>query len=198
MEKATTTATDAVAEKAPVPRSKRVNQIIFLAAAAFLLNALLNQAMDSRNKKTLAPGAAMPSFSLSVMGGGEKSEKDFLGKPTLYFFYANWCPCSHESVGWVKKAYREHKAEGLAVLSVGIQDSSSNLESFAQRHNLEFPVSASGGDGLASDVGVTITPTTVLVDRDGIIRSVLVGKIEEYSQLSESLKSVLPGSANAA
>jgi len=170
----------------------RLNQLIALGAAAILLNALYDHSVESREGKSLRVGAPIPAFSLDALGGGPLTQKSFAGKPTVYFFFADWCPCSHQSVQWITRALDDHRAAGLAMVGVGVQNGRDKLERFARRYDLPFPVAVRGGDGLADVVGVTITPTTLFVDGDGVIRSVFVGKIDEYGQLTEGLKSILP------
>jgi len=178
-----------------VSRPGRLNHLVYLAAAAISLTAVFNHSVESRVAKTLKAGDSMPSFSLALTDGRKVSQADFSGHPTIYFFYANWCPCSHISVDWIKKAFEDHKAEGLRVLSVGVQDSSDKLKEFVTTHKLPFPACAVGGDDVAASVGVSITPTTVFVGGDGVIKSVYVGKIERYEQIKGGVTSILSRSA---
>lgn len=182
-------------ESAPLASNsrRRVNQIILLGALAFILNALFNHfvADSSKVNKTLKAGSPFPAFSFTTMDGSPVSEKNFSGKPTVYYFFASWCPCSNESIRWMKKLYEENGKSGLSMLGVGIQDSSTGLAKFAHVHKLEFPVITEGGQSLAKEAGVEITPTTVFVDAGGVIRYVHIGKIERYEQISEGLSNIL-------
>ena len=99
---------------------------------------------------------------------------------TLYFFYAGWCPCSHASAPWIKKALADNAGAGLQAFGVGIQDKTAKLTEFARLHKLDFPVAVQGGQALADQTGVAITPTTLFVDENGVIKSVFVGKIERW------------------
>ncbi len=185
----------------PVSKSrKRVNQIILLGALALILNALFNHFVTDASKlnKTLKAGNSFPAFSFTAMSGSPMSEKDFTGKPTVYYFFASWCPCSHQSIQWIKKMYAENGKSELSMLGVGIQDSSTGLAQFAKLHKIEFPVIIENGQSLAREAGVEITPTTVFVDRGGVIRYVHVGKIERYDQIAEGLNEILKKPADSA
>jgi peroxiredoxin len=192
----------ALSETAPLASNtrKRVNQIILLGALALILNALFNHFVvdSSRVNKTLKAGNPFPAFSFTAMSGSPISDKNFAGKPTVYFFFAGWCPCSHETIKWMKKMYAENGKSGLSMLGVGIQDSSTGLARFAKIHKVEFPLIIENGQSLAKDAGVEITPTTVFVDSGGIIRYVHVGKIERYGQISEGLDNILKKPASSA
>lgn len=170
--------------------SKRKNQVIFLVALAILLNALLNQSIAAK-PELLKIGDKIPPFQLKTIGGGAVSEKDFIGKPTVYFYYADWCPCSHISIEYIKKAQADYRDAGLALMGIGIQGSSGKLEDFAKKYELDFPVSVKGGDDVARTMGIKTTPTTLFVDEAGVVRSIYVGKIERYEQISGELNSIM-------
>jgi peroxiredoxin len=186
---------DALSESAPLEKKsgRRVNQIILLGALALILNALFNHFVTDASKvnKTLKAGDRFPAFSFTALSGSPVSDKTFAGKPTIYYFYANWCPCSHESIQFIKKMGAENSQSGLLMLGVGIQDSPSALAQYVKTHKLEFPVVTENGQDLAREAGVEITPTTIFVDSDGIVRYVHVGKIERYEQALEGLNMIL-------
>ncbi|MBF0291883.1 MAG: redoxin family protein [Nitrospinae bacterium] len=185
----------------PVAKSRRrVNQIILLGAVALILNALFNHFVTDASKlnKTLKVGNPFPAFSFTTLGGLPVTEKDFIGKPTVYYFFASWCPCSHQSMTLIKKMYAENGKSGLSMLGVGIQDSSTGLAQFVKLHKIEFPAVTENGPTLAHEAGVEITPTTVFVDETGIIRYAHVGKIERYEQIMEGLDKILKKPAASA
>ena len=170
--------------------SKRSNQVIVLVALAILLNGLLNISIAGR-RDLLKIGDSIPPFNLIVIGGGKVSEADFVGKPTVYFYYADWCPCSHNSIGFIKKAGADYRDAGLALMGIGMQGSPDKLEGFAKKYQLDFPVSVKGGDDVARSMGVKTTPTTLFVDEAGIVRSIFVGRIDKYEQISDGLNSIM-------
>jgi len=183
---------------ADVDFSRKVNRLILLAAAAVLLNAVYDYSARPVEARLLDQGDPLPEFSLSLLDGGQASRQGFMGRPMLYYFYAGWCPCSHESVANIRRAVEEGKTAGVGVMFVGIQDSRDNLEKFARTHDLTFPVAVEGGQMFADRVGVSITPTTVFVDREGVVRSFFVGKVERFGQLEDGLGSIIPqGQASA-
>ncbi|HEB72338.1 MAG TPA: TlpA family protein disulfide reductase [Nitrospirae bacterium] len=179
------------AKTAAAPLAKRLNRIVMLVAALFLLNATMEFSAQSRQTKLLEIGDKIPPYSLSLLGGGEITGKSLAGKPTIYFFFANWCPCSHTSVQRIKQASAQYAKDGLQTVFIGVQDSTSNLEKFARKHKLESLVNVSGGETFAASVGIKTTPTTVFSDRKGVIRSIFIGKVERYDQLKGGLESIL-------
>ncbi len=173
----------------------RMNRIILLAAAAILLNAVYSHSITGKGVNDLLKvGDSFSDFSLETINHGTVGLDYFSGNPALFFFYADWCPCSHQSIGWIKKARADYSAVGLNVMGIGIQDKTKNLERFAVGYKLSFPVAVKDGQDLARSVGVKTTPTTFFVGSDGVIKSIYVGKIEKYEQIAEGLGSIV-GSA---
>jgi len=177
--------------------ANRKNQIIFLVAAVIILNAVLSHSM-ANTPSLIKVGDKLPAFSMDVLGGGQVSNADFLDKPTVLFFYAGWCPCSHFSSQWIKKAESEFGGEGLALAAVGIQDSSGKLKEFAEQYNFDFPVAVEGGNDVARSMGVKTTPTTLFVNKEGVVKYIFVGKLKKYSDMTEGLETILPAGNNSA
>lgn len=175
---------------APVGAAKSRNRIIALLAIGILLNGLFNNMVLSKNglKPPLEPGSKLPDFSLKLTDGQEVSNRNLVGKKAVYFFFANWCPCSHLSARFVKQLFDENGAGGLAVLGVGMQDTPEHIEAFQKKHGLGFPVGNKGGDAMAEGVGIRTTPALVFVDERGVIRFYFLGKIEKYEQVLEGLR----------
>lgn len=171
---------------------RRLNHVIILSAIAIILNALFNSfALDNHQpNQGLKAGDRFPAFSLKTIDGATVSEKNFMGKPSVYYFFASWCPCAHDTVKWIKRMQAENEKTGLAILGVGILDSPEKLAVFASKHMLRFPVVAEDGRSLAHSAGMETTPTTVFVDRSGVIRRVHIGKIDRYEQALEGLAAI--------
>jgi peroxiredoxin len=167
-------------------RKKRINQIILLSALVIILNAFLNHSLSSR-PDLVKVGDTLPGFSVTSSTGEELGLPSIKGRPALLYFFAEWCPCSHESIGFIKRAEDEFAGNGLAIIGIGIQDRSKNLAAFVEKHNLKFPVSITGGDDVARSLGVKTTPTALFVDKDGKVRAIHIGKIERYGDIAGGL-----------
>ncbi|MEE8484015.1 MAG: peroxiredoxin family protein [Nitrospinota bacterium] len=173
----------------------RMNTIILLVAAVILLNAVYSHSVTGKGiNDLLEVGDSFSDFSLETLNHGTVGLDYFAGNPAMFFFYADWCPCSHQSIGWIKKAKTDYGAAGLNVMGIGIQDKEKNLERFAKGYKLSFPVAVKNGESLARSVGVKTTPTTFFVGPDGVIQSISVGKIEKYEQIAEGLGSIMRSS----
>ncbi len=174
--------------------AKRRNLIILLAALAVLLNGAVNFFESRKNSAELIKlGTPLPEFSVKQADGNSISTAAFKGKPVIYYFFANWCPCSHASIGFVKKAAADNAPSGLALFSIGIQDSASEFEKFAQKHDISTPVGVSGGNDVAAMLGIRTTPTTLFVDANGVVQWIFIGKIEKYEAIEKGIAAITGG-----
>jgi peroxiredoxin len=180
------------ADTVAAAKAKRRNLIILLAALAILLNGLFNffTSQGNSHNEMIKIGARFPNFSIKQLDDRIVTADEFKGKPTIYFFFANWCPCSHASVELVKKAIADNARHGVALCSIGIQDTPEELAKFIKKHNMPPPVGVSGGKEMADQLGIRTTPTTLFVDANGVVRHIFIGKIERYEQIGNGVISI--------
>lgn len=164
-----------------------LNKLILLIALALAVRAILNY---NPPVKSLSVGDAPPSFTVSINNAPAGLEV-FKGSPLVIFFFANWCPCSHESAPYIVTAAAEFEKQGLKVVGVGIQDSDTELQKFVTKHHFPFPVVYDSKGVIAASYGITTPPTSVFVGKDWKIAAVQIGKIKTYESLAERAKGIL-------
>lgn len=69
----------------------------------------------------------------------------------------------------LRAAYDTHRAHGLEVLSVSIQETNTEVDAFIARHGLDYPFLMDRTGEISTLYRVTSTPTTVFVAPDGTI-----------------------------
>ena len=161
-----------------------VNKIIALLAAGLVLRAFFYY---NPPVNTLKVGDAAPAFAITLTDGKTLKSEDLKGKPLVLFFYANWCPCSHNSAPLVQKAYREFLEADVKFLSVGIQDGESDLKDFVKRHQFSFYTGVDTAGKVSDVFGVVTTPTTIVVDKDWKISGLIVGQVKTMQAIEEKI-----------
>lgn len=123
------------------------------------------------------PGAMAPDFEAEFLEGGSVRLSDYRGRPVALNFWATWCPpCVHE-MPMLREAERRYAAEGFAVLAMNAGQTVEHLEEFMPQFDLEGPVVLDPGRLVYGEYGVVGLPTTIWIDREGVIRAVEVGQL---------------------
>jgi thiol-disulfide isomerase/thioredoxin len=131
-------------------------------------------------------GSRLPEFSLKDLRGKELSSADLKGKVVLVDFWATWCqPCKKEMPGYQKLAdiYGKH---GFVVIGFKFDTMPDSKDPvlFARKIGVRYPL-AVASDGLRERFGgIEGLPTTLLYDRQGVLRKKIVGF--EYTSVVES------------
>jgi cytochrome c biogenesis protein CcmG/thiol:disulfide interchange protein DsbE len=129
-------------------------------------------------------GFSAPNFTLSSLSTETVDLNDLRGQPVLINFWASWCPpCKAEipALNAVNQAYRD---SGLVVLGVNAtnQDSVAQAQDFASNYAISYTVLLDLDGKVANLYQVNSLPTTYFIDRQGIIKDVILG-----GPLSEAL-----------
>ncbi len=156
-----------------------------------LVALLLYLGLVTNSSKTtptgLGPGKPAPDFKLKTLDGKEVSLSDYRGKVVLINFWATWCPPCREEMPLFKRVYERYKNKGFEILAVSTDTSVDPVKKFVKEYRLDFPVLLDT-DNISSLYGIQGLPTSFLIDREGKIVKVRLGK---YKEIESDLKKVL-------
>lgn len=122
-------------------------------------------------------GFAAPDFTLETLDGSQLTLSGFRGQPVMLNLWASWClPCRVEMPA-IERVYQRHREDGLVVvgLNVTAQDSESEARLFAQEFGLSFPIVLDRDGAASARYELMGLPSTYFIDRQGIIREVIIG-----------------------
>jgi cytochrome c biogenesis protein CcmG/thiol:disulfide interchange protein DsbE len=131
-------------------------------------------------------GSRLPDFSVKDLHGREISSADLRGKVVLVDFWATWCkPCKQEMPGY-QKLVELYGPRGFAVVGFKFDDmaDTENPVLFAKKIGVRYPLAVASDDLKQKFCGVEGLPTTLLYDRQGVLRYKVVGF--EYTDAVES------------
>jgi tetratricopeptide (TPR) repeat protein/peroxiredoxin len=130
----------------------------------------------------LQVGMEAPDFSLPLISGEKKSFADLKGdKLTVLVVWSFGDKKSEQALVRMQKLYQKHHDKGLAVVAItadmqGIADNAmGRVGSTVERLRLTYPVLIDNGLDFFRDIGIIALPTTVIVDRERVIRYELSG-----------------------
>jgi thiol-disulfide isomerase/thioredoxin len=131
-------------------------------------------------------GSRLPDFSVKDLQGREISSADLRGKVVLIDFWATWCqPCKQEMPGYQKLVDR-YGDRGFVVVGFKF-DTMMDMEDpvlFAKKIGVRYPLAVAAEDLKQKFGGIEGLPTTMLYDRQGILRKKVIGF--EYTDVFES------------
>ncbi len=167
------------------PRTKitygvRLAAGVFAAAAiaVFILSAGRPQPAGQPPLPIAATGSAatasdpLPGFRLPSLGGGAISAADLKGKPAVVNFFASWCPSCWVEVPHIEAASKDYRNKGLQVLGIGVLDSEDSLRWMVGKLGITYPtVYDTSGETVVKILQLRSMPTTLFVDRQGIVRA---------------------------
>lgn len=164
--------------------------LFILGVAAIVLAGCNHPASPSQPKVAVIAageiGSRLPDFSVEDLRGREISSTDLRGKVVLIDFWATWCqPCKKEMPGYQKLLDR-YGSRGFVVIGFKF-DTMRDTEDpvlFAKKIGVRYPLAVATAELKQKFGGIEGLPTTMLYDRQGILRKKVIGF--EYTDVIES------------
>jgi thiol-disulfide isomerase/thioredoxin len=163
--------------------------LLSLAVAAFAGCAQHAAVPAKPDEPTITPGeigSRLPEFSVKDLQGHEISSTELRGKVVLVDFWATWCqPCRKEMPGY-QALLDKYESRGFTVIGFKF-DTMVDTEdpiSFAKKFGVRYPLAIASKEVKNKFGGIEGLPTTMLYDRQGLLRKKIIGF--EYSDVIES------------
>ncbi|HEY7092234.1 MAG TPA: TlpA disulfide reductase family protein [Ktedonobacterales bacterium] len=156
---------------------------LVVATLALLLKALLTPAAGPASNQAPGPAAPLaghyaPDATLVDLSGNQVALSSLRGKVViLNFWYAACEPCRLEMPA-LERYYQAHKGEGFVVLGANIVDDVQTTKDFTKAIGVSYPVFRDLGQRAYNTYQVGKTPSSFIIDRDGVVRKVVVGPLD--------------------
>lgn len=138
-------------------------------------------------QKPLAPDA-----SFTTLEGKKFSMESLRGKVVWLNFWATSCPACIEEMPDLMKTYDKFRTRGFEVVAVAmVYDPPNYVVNYKESAKLPFPVVIDKGGEIAKAFwDVSLTPTAILVDKQGKVLKTIVG-IPDFKEIETLLDSEL-------
>ncbi len=137
-------------------------------------------------------GNLAPDFQLQNLDGQTASLGDLRGEPVLINFWATWCPPCRDEMPYLQQIYEEWSGKGLMLLAIDIGESPALVKEFLDEHNLSMPVLLDTESSVAEKYNIIAIPTTLFIDKDGIIREKRIGAFSNKKEIEVYLGKIIP------
>jgi peroxiredoxin len=120
-----------------------------------------------------------PEFELDDLRGQHHRLSDYRGKIVLINFWASWCPECIDEIPSLNKIYEKYKGKGLVVLGILADRKKEAAMKILTQAGVTYPVlfDTSGGVFIKRYTVIAL-PTTVVIDRNGLIVERIIGRID--------------------
>ncbi len=193
----TSESADTIAELARARRRIRMLQVVsgvlVVAAIALLAHGLLTPATPSAATpgratsgagptSTAAPtdpliGHPAPDVTVHDMRDHLTSLSSLRGSVVLLNFWYVSCPPCQIEMPALERAYLAHQSQGFKVVGLDVVDDASTISEFTSRLGITYPILRDIGQRAVLAYQVRATPSSYLIDRNGVIRAVYTGPI---------------------
>ena len=186
-------------------RSSHIIPLIFVAvlvAGMAICTVRAGQLPGGREKANQLPlklGSAAPDFDLPTLDGRRVRLSDLRGKVVLLEFTATWCPACDRAASDTRELYKRFKGASFEAISISLDGGENtdttveDLARFVRRARIDWTVlfDDTGKDNLAAaSYGVENLPAHFLVDKSGIIRSIVRGQTDSR-QIRNQIRELL-------
>ena len=152
-----------------------------LVVAFFTLLAfgLANKSSPTGRSGVTRVGKPAPTFSMTLLNGGEFHLEDHAGRPLVINFWASWCPpCRDESPGF-ERVWRKYRDSGVQFVGVDIQDTREEAARYVEEFGLTFPNGRDPDGKITVEYGVIGLPVTFFIGANGLVEGRWVGAVPE-------------------
>lgn len=154
--------------------------ILFVIAGAIFVTSLQQTATvpltGDRISGSARVGSPAPEVELVALDGKHLTFAAYRGKPVWVNFFATWCPPCKDELPEIERRYQRLHGRGLVVLGVDQQEAPRLIKPFIARFGLRYPVVVDDGQG-AITYDLIALPTSVFIDRDGVVRFIQIGEM---------------------
>jgi peroxiredoxin len=134
------------------------------------------------NVNALELGQAAPDFTLKSMAGTNLKLTEQRGKIIVINFWASWCGPCREEMPVLQKFYDKYQDLGVSVWGINVEQENQAGRDFLADLNLSFPILFDASNTISLMYQVAAMPTTIIIDRDGLIRYAFQGYKPGYEK----------------
>tara|TARA_B110000467_G_C18310144_1_gene477530 strand:- start:237 stop:707 length:471 start_codon:yes stop_codon:yes gene_type:complete len=136
----------------------------------------------SMNVQALTIGQTAPDFTLKNMQGKNLNLTEQRGSIILVNFWASWCgPCRKE-MPVLQSLQDKYQDLGVEVWGINVEQENQAGKDFLADLDLSFSIFFDQTNMLSATYQVEAMPTTVIIDRSGVVRYIFRGYKDGYEK----------------
>ena len=180
------------------PRPRRWDFVMVVSLAAAILwtvGSRLPSGVGAPLSSSPSPreGFFAPDFTLDTLQGEQVKLSGLRGKVIVVNFWTTWCPPCRAETPALEMSYEAYKDLDVVILGVNLtdQDSLKEVESFVQEFGLTYPILLDRDGAVGLLYQLSGLPTTFFINREGIIRTVVIGGPMSETSIRSKIEALL-------
>jgi len=162
--------------------------LLNIAVLIFLWTQLLTPAQNAAQgqSQTSDPliGHPAPNFTLGMLSlhsAAPISLASYMGKPIVLNVWNSTCvPCVNEAP-LMQSQWQRVQSQGIVFIGIDFQDLKSDGLSFLKKYGITYPNVLDVSGSTAISYGVTATPETLFINRQGVVVSRVISELTEQT-----------------
>lgn len=139
-------------------------------------------------------GEPAPDFVAPTVDGRLVRLADLRGRPVWLNFWGSWCPPCRSEFPEMQAAYATAlQPVGVEVLAISLDEPPEAAAGFAARNKGTFPILTDPKRALTGPAyPIANFPTHILIDREGIVRDIVLAPIGEKEIVARAQRIIAP------
>jgi len=152
----------------------------------------------------LRPGDVIPDFSMESARGENVQLSDLAGRVTILNFWATWCPPCRREMPLLDAVQKEYADRGLVIVGINLSDPRKRVLDYINRVSVDYSIwvdsvkvssKTTSSRELFQRFGGVGLPTTIFVDRKGVISDIYVGELNRAKLQTSAQALITPAKA---
>lgn len=108
-------------------------------------------------------------FTVEDLDGMSVTLSSHKGKVVFLNFWATWCPPCRAEMPSLEKLYNNMKGRNFVMLLISTGEKNQTVKNFIDKNKYSFPVFLDSDNRVSNQYGVAGIPTTMLINKEGVI-----------------------------
>jgi peroxiredoxin len=142
-----------------------------------ITNAMQEQYGDGgdRNAAMVMEGKPAPDFTLPTLDGKTIKLSELKGNVVVLDFWATWCGPCIVSLPQLIAFANESEGKAVKVIAVNVGEPKQQVASVVEDKKWTFTVGLDTNSTVAESFHANVFPTQMVIDKEGVVRKVLIG-----------------------
>lgn len=139
-------------------------------------------------------GEPAPDFVAPTVDGRLVRLSDLQGQPVWLNFWGSWCPPCRSEFPEMQAAYESFlQPNGVVVLAISLDEPPEAAAGFAALNDGTFPILTDPKRAFTGPAyPIANFPTHILIDREGVIRDIILAPIDEDEIVARAQRLIAP------